>query len=200
MYDERGVHALNCVSANERRCLTSAQHAADPGPARVWKSTPVGCWNTRRSNCGAAALQGVYGIDQQQAIVGIDLGVGVKSPQLPLTQTHKDLHHAMRVRPLGRVTQHVRDAHVGGEIGAADEGRPRSCAGPTLLRPPQAKLQQQPPSPAVANTRRFGGDECLVVEVVEQRRLRSGPSPAAPGRRSKARSGAPRGLRRWRAE
>ena len=42
---------------------------------------------------------------------------------------------------------------------------------PRSWRPAQAELQQQLPAPALADARGLGGDQRLVVELVEQRRL-----------------------------
>ena len=92
---------------------------------------------------GDAALQGVDGIHQQQAVVGIDVGVGAKGIQLAHAQAHEHLDHAVGVGALGRIAQHVGKAHVGAKIGSTDEGRPRAGIGSLLVPPAQPELQHQ---------------------------------------------------------
>ena len=118
---------------------------------------------------GDAALQRIDRIDQQQAIVGIQLGVSAKRAEFALAQRHENLHHAVRVRAFGRITQRVRDADVRREVGPADEGRARPGIRAIALRAPHAEFQQQLPATALVNARRFGGDERLIVEMIEQR-------------------------------
>ena len=75
----------------------------------------------------------------------------------------------MRVGALRRKTQHLGNTHVGGKIGATDQRCPRARIGGSILRPAQAKFQQQLAAAAVTNARSFGGDQGLIVKVIEQR-------------------------------
>ena len=118
---------------------------------------------------GDAALQRVDRIDQQQAVVGIQFGVSAERAQFALAQRHENLHHAVGVRALGRIAQRVRDADVRREVGAADERRARPGIRAIALRAPHAELQQQLAATAFVDARRLGGDERLIVEMIEQR-------------------------------
>ena len=118
-----------------------------------------------------ATFQRIDGIHQQQAVVGVNVGVGLECVQLGHAQGHEGLDHAVGMRALGWHAHHVGQAGVRGKVRPADEGRPRPGVGSPSLCPPQAKLQQQLATAAVAHPCRLCGNQRLVVEVVEQRRL-----------------------------
>jgi len=86
----------------------------------------------------------------------------------------------VRVRALWWETQQVRDAHIGRKIRAADDRSARAGVGAVVLGAAHAKLQQHLPAPALLDTRGLGGDQCLKIELVEQRgfqNLRHGHRP-----------------------
>jgi hypothetical protein len=116
---------------------------------------------------GDAALQRVDCIDEQQAIVGYSRRKR-ETRQFALAQRHENLHQAVRVRALGWITQRVRDADVRREVGPTDEGRARPGICAVALCAPHAEFQQQVPTTALVNARRFGGDKRLIVEMIEQ--------------------------------
>ena len=74
----------------------------------------------------------------------------------------------MSVRAFGRVAENVGEADVGGEVGPADEGGTRPGVGSLVLPTAQAELQEETATPDVAYEGGFGGDEGLVVDVVEE--------------------------------
>ncbi len=120
---------------------------------------------------GDPALEGVDGVDQQQALVGVQLGVGAEGSQLALAGGHEDLDHAVGMCALRGDVQHVGDADVGGEVGTTDQRRSGARVGSLLRAAPHPELQHRPLPPALVDPGGLGGDEGLVVEVVEQRRL-----------------------------
>ena len=74
-----------------------------------------------------AALERVDGVDEQQAVVGIDVGVGAEGAEFAHAQGHEELHHAVGVGSLRLEAHGCRKTHVRRVAGAADQGG--ACAG-----------------------------------------------------------------------
>ena len=117
------------------------------------------------------ALQRIHRVYKQQTVVGVDLGVGAEGVELALAKGEEDLDHCVGVGAPGRQAERAGEADVRAEVGAADQGRARAGVGAALLAAPQAKLQHGVATAHLADAGGLGGDQGLVVELVEQGRL-----------------------------
>ncbi len=139
---------------------------------------PTGSWPARRSRSNVAMalgiplLERVDGVDEQQGVVGIDVGVGVERGLLALAEGEEQLDHRVgvgagrRAARARRPTAAVRRRH-----GAADDRRPRRGVGAVGGGPAHAELEHRPAARRLDDPGRLGGDQRGEVELVEQRRL-----------------------------
>ena len=99
------------------------------------------------------AAHGVDGVDEQQGVVGIDVGVGVERRPLALPEGDEQLDHRVGVGPGRRPPELVGDGAVGRRRGATDDA-PRA----TPHRPPPrrrgASRTRAPGRPCAASTTR----------------------------------------------
>jgi len=79
----------------------------------------------------------------------------------------------MSVGAFGRVAQHRRHTDVGSVVRSADQRRPRPGIRPLVRPAPQPEFQDKLATRALPDLGSFGGNQDLVVEVVEQRRLQN---------------------------
>ena len=115
-----------------------------------------------------AGLEGVIGICQKNACVGIHIAVCLEGGQF-IREAHDP---AVRVRALYRDAEKL----AAKDVGCADAARDdcRACAvgaGVGALRAAKAEFHDPVAAGRVADARRFGGDQALVVDDVEDRGL-----------------------------
>ena len=116
---------------------------------------------------GDAALQGVVGVHEKEAIVGIYLGIRLKRLELG-GEGH---HPAVGVRARHRDAEHLPRKHVGRGAAAADICCTRAVsAGVRPLRTTEPELQYLRVR-ARGEPRRSGGDERLMIDDGKERRL-----------------------------
>ena len=130
----------------------------------------------RRSNVamalGMPLLEGVDGVDEQQGVVGVDVGVGVERGLLALAEGEEQLDHRVGVRAGRRAARARRPtALFDVDDGAADDRRPRRGVGAVGGGPAHAELEHRPAVRGLHDAGRLGGDQRGEVELVEQRRL-----------------------------
>lgn len=117
---------------------------------------------------GHAAAQRVVGVHEQQTGVRIGVRIGAEGRQL-VREGHDP---AVRVRPRHGHVEHLARKDVGRGAAAGDQRGARAVeARVRALGAAQAELHDQVALRGLADARRLGGDERLVVDDVEHRRL-----------------------------
>ena len=120
---------------------------------------------------GDARFQRVDGVYQQQAVVGVDLGVGPERLELASGHRHEHLDHRVGLGAFWLETQVERGSGVGREVRPADERSPRRAVGPEAVCAAHAELQHGSAVGRLDHPRRLGGDEGSKIAVVQQRGL-----------------------------
>ena len=117
---------------------------------------------------GDAGIQHVVGVHQQDAGVGIQVGVGLKGGVL-VGEAHDP---AVGVGALHRRAEHLAGQHIGGPDAASDHGGP-GAVNPRVrsLGPPEAELHDAVALGRVDHPGRLGGDKALMVQDIEDSRF-----------------------------
>ena len=155
------------------RAASTARKARSPESSRI----PTGAWPRapqpleRGDRVRHAAAQRVDGVDEQQRVVGVHVGVGVERGVLALAEGDEQLHHRVGVGAGRGQPELVADGAVRRRHRAADDRRPRRRVGALGGRPAHPELEHRPPVRRLDDASRLGGDERGEVELVEQRRL-----------------------------
>ena len=118
-----------------------------------------------------ATAEGVDGVDEEQGVVGVDVGVGIERRPLALPQGDEQLDHRVGVGPGRDPPEAVGDGTVGRRVGATDERRPGRRIGPLRGGAAHPELEHGPALRGLGDAGRLGGDERGEVELVEQRGL-----------------------------
>ena len=124
-----------------------------------------------RDRIGDTGVDRVDRIDQQGAVVRIQLGVGTKRLQFAATKSHEHLHHRVGVCSLRVDAENVRQTHVGREIAAADQRGAAAVICPPQGTAPQPELEHRATAPGLPDSAGFRGNQRRVVEMIEQRRF-----------------------------
>ena len=115
-----------------------------------------------------AGFEGVIGVHQERAGIGIEPGIFLEGGVLVL-ETHDP---AVGVRSHDGDVKHLSGEDVGGSHASTDDGRARTIqSGVRSLCPPQAKLHDAVALRRVHDAGSLCGNQALVVDDVENRRF-----------------------------
>ena len=120
---------------------------------------------------GKARLEGVDRVDQQKAIVRVQVGIGPEGLELACRFGYEHLDQRMGMGAARDEAQPVRGGEVGGSRRSADERSPGGRIGRGSGRPPHPELQDCGASRRFHRPRGLGGNQRGVIEPVQQRGL-----------------------------
>jgi hypothetical protein len=118
-----------------------------------------------------AAAEGVDGVDEEEGVVGVDVGVRIEGGRLALPEGQVQLDHRVGVGTDRGPPEVVGDGAVGRRAGTADERRPRRRIGALGGGATHPELEHGPAAGGLGDAGRLGGDEGGEVELVEERGL-----------------------------